>query len=596
MARSQAGCRGARRSLTCSQSLPFPGGQGKLADMDVSNPGEPWRDHYAHACVWDEEFPPLSLVELFAASVAEHPDRPLVEFEGRQFSYVELSAEARRFAAGLQAQGVGKGERVGLFLPNVPTYVPAYYGALLAGATVVNFSPLYTATELEAQVVDSGARILVTLDVPALLPTALEVLRDSPLQQVIVIRLADVLPPFKRLAVRLFGRGTVVPVPRDPQVCSWRSCLRAEPKPVAIDPERDLALLQYTGGTTGTPKGAMLTHQNLSANARQLRAVDPDRGARDMVLGVLPLFHVFANTCILNRTVSNGGCIAMLPRFEAGQTLAKIDRVKPTALFAVPTMLQALLGHPDIATTNFSSIREVVAGGAPLPLAIKTRFEEVTGTKVVEGYGLTEASGVVTTNPLHGENRSGTIGQPLPATRLRLLDKDDATRDAPADEPGELAIHGPQVMRGYWNRPDAEATAFAVRAGASGEERWLRTGDIATFDPDGYVRIVDRSKDMIAVGGFKVFPSQVEAVLLQNPAVSEALVIGMADAYHGEIPRAFVTLRPDAHMSGDELKTWLNTRIGKHERVDAVVVRETLPKTAIGKLDRKALRAEVAGA
>lgn len=565
--------------------------------MDVNNPaerlGEPWRDSYAHACAWDEHFPPLSLVDMFAASVARHSHRPLVEFEGREFSYSALFAEARRFAAGLQARGVAQGDRVGLFLPNVPTYIPAYYGALMAGATVVNFSPLYTAVELEAQVVDSGARILVTLDVPALLPTALEVLRDSPLDQLIVARLADLLPPLKRFAVKLFGRGKLSPVPRQAEVCSWSACLGTAPMPIAIDPERDLALLQYTGGTTGTPKGAMLTHQNLTANARQIWAIDPDKGERDMVLGVLPLFHVFANTCVLNRTVLNGGCIAMLPRFDARQTLAKVGQVRPTALFVVPTMLQALLAHPDIAQTDFSSIREVISGGAPLPLPVKTRFEETTGTKVVEGYGLTEGSGVVTTNPLHGENRPGTIGQPLPATRLRLLDKEDATLDAPPGEPGEMAILGPQVMQGYWNRPDAEATAFAVRDDGDGPRRWLRTGDIASFDPDGYVRIVDRSKDMIAVGGFKVFPSQVEAVLLTHPAVNEALVIGVADSYHGEVPRAFVTLRHDETVGKDALKDWLNARIGKHERVDAVVVRETLPKTAIGKLDRKALRAEV---
>lgn len=563
--------------------------------MDVNYPGEPWRNHYAHACAWDESFPPLSLTEMFATSVARHPDRALVEFEGREFRYGELFAEARRFAAGLQGPktlkgGVTKGERVGLFLPNVPAYVPAYYGALMAGATVVNFSPLYTATELEAQVVDSGTRLLVTLDVPALLPTALEVLRDSPLEQLIVVRLAELLPPLKRLAVKLFGGSKLTPVPRDPAICSWRACLSdTPPEPIAIDPERDLALIQYTGGTTGTPKGAMLSHQNLTANARQVNVIDPDKGKRDMVLGVLPLFHVFANTCVLNRTVLNGGTVAMLPRFDARQTLAKVGQVKPTAMFAVPTMLQALLAHPDIGRTDFSSIRDVISGGAPLPLPVKQRFEEATGTKVVEGYGLTEGSGVLTTNPLQGENRPGTIGQPLPATRLRLLDKEDPAKDAAPGEPGELAAFGPQVMRGYWNRPDAEASAFAVRDG----EKWLRTGDIATFDPDGYVRIVDRSKDMIAVGGFKVFPSQVEAVLLQHPAVSECLVIGMADEYHGEVPRAFVTLAPGASASGEELKGWLNGRIGKHERVDAVVVRDALPKTAIGKLDRKALRAEV---
>lgn len=567
--------------------------------MDVNNPeelrpGEPWRDSYAHACAWDEYFPPLSLVEMFAASVAAYPGRPLAEFEGREFSYAELFAEARRFAAGLQARGVTKGDRVGLFLPNVPIYIPAYYGALMAGATVVNFSPLYTAEELEAQVVDSGTRILVTLDVPALLPTALEVLRDSPLDQLVVARLADLLPPLKKLAVKLFGGGKLSPIPRRADVCSWNACLGTVPTPIAIDPERDLALLQYTGGTTGTPKGAMLTHQNLTANARQIRAIDPDKGKRDMVLGVLPLFHVFANTCVLNRTVLNGGCVSMLPRFDGTQTLKRLGQVKPTALFAVPTMLQALLDHPDLAQTDFSSIREVVSGGAPLPQPVKTRFEAATGTRVIEGYGLTEGSGVITTNPLKGENRPGTIGQPLPATRLRLLDKEDPSKDAQEGEPGELAILGPQVMQGYWNRPDAEASAFAARQGAGGSERWLRTGDIALFDPEGYVRIVDRSKDMIAVGGFKVFPSQVEAVLLQHPAVNECLVIGVADDYRGEVPRAYVTLRHDAAASGDELKDWLNARIGKHERVDAVVVREALPKTVIGKLDRKALRAEVA--
>jgi long-chain acyl-CoA synthetase len=357
-----------------------------------------------------------------------------------------------------------------------------------------------------------------------------------------------------------------------------------------VDPEHDLALLQYTGGTTGTPKGAMLTHQNLTANARQLSAIDPHRHERDVALGVLPLFHVFANTCVLNRTVINGGCVVMQARFDAQAMLKAGTRSRPTSIFVVPTMLTALLDHPSFAEADFSSVRGVISGGAPLPLPVKERFERASGVKVVEGYGLTEASGVVTTNPLEGENRAGTIGQPLPATRLRLLDKDDPEADAAPGEPGELAILGPQVMQGYWNRPETAASAFAMR----GNERWLRTGDIATFDPDGFVRIVDRSKDMIAVGGFKVFPSQVEAVLLQHPAVREALVIGMPEAYHGEVPRAFVTLRPSASATADELRDWLNPRIGKHERVDAVVIRPDLPKTAIGKLDRKALRAEVA--
>jgi long-chain acyl-CoA synthetase len=311
-----------------------------------------------------------------------------------------------------------------------------------------------------------------------------------------------------------------------------------------------------------------------------------------MIMGVLPFFHVFANATVLDRTVYNGGCIAMLPRFDAGQCLKTLARVRATTMPGVPTMFQALLDDPDVAHTDFSSLRACISGGAPLPAPLKQRFERETGARLVEGYGLTEAAGVVTTNPYEGAERPGTIGQPLPATRLRLLDKEDPEADAPPGQPGELAILGPQVMQGYWQRPEAAATAFARR----GDEMWLRTGDVAVFDPDGYVRIVDRIKDMIAVGGFKVFPSEVEAVLLQHPAVKEALVIGIPDDYRGEAPRAYVALTPGQNESGEALAAWLNQRVGKHERVESVVVREALPKTPIGKLDRKALREEVAAA
>lgn len=567
--------------------------------MDRGSGTEIWRTRYAHPCVWDQDFAPLSMTDLFAQAVAARGQAPLVDFYGRLFPYGAMMAEARAFAAGLQAMGVAKGDRVGLYLPNVPVYIPAYFGAMLAGATVVNFSPLYTARELEAQVEDSGTRIMVTLNVPALQPTAIEVLGSSSLERLIVARLEHMLPFIQGIGIRLFRRSEILAVPRRGDVVAWREALSStEPSPVTIDPLTDLALLQYTGGTTGTPKGAMLTHQNLSANARQLVVVDPHRAERDVILGVLPFFHVFANACVLNRTVWDGGCIAMLPRFQAGAALKTLERVRATAMPGVPTMYQALLDHPDIGKTDFSSLRACVSGGAPLPAPLKRQFEEATGAQLREGYGLTETAGVVSTNPFEGAERPGTIGQPLPATRLRLLDKEDPTLDAPPGEPGELAVRGPQVMLGYWNRPEAATAAFAEIDG----ERWLRTGDIATIDADGFVRIVDRSKDMIAVGGFKVFPSQVEAVLLQHPAVKEALVIGVADPYHGEMPRAFVTLQDGASGDGPEsdlvdgpaLKDWLNARLGKHERVDDVVVRASLPKTMIGKLDRKALREEVA--
>ncbi|MCZ8325641.1 MAG: long-chain fatty acid--CoA ligase [Sphingomonadaceae bacterium] len=556
--------------------------------MTVSKADEPWREHYAHPNPWDMAFPPLSVPQMFEQSVRANGSRPLVDFMGRRFTYAQLHAEALAFATGLQQLGIAKGDRIGLFLPNVPIYVSAYYGAMLAGATVVNFSPLYTVAELTAQVADSGARLLVTVDSSALLPTALAVQEQSALEWLVVGSLAAQLPWAKGVGMRLFARKSLSKVPA--RALRWDDVLAdGVPQPVAIDPEEDLALLQYTGGTTGTPKGAMLTHQNITANTRQVMAIDPQAGERDVIMGVLPMFHVFANICVLNRTVVNGGCIAMLPRFDAGQCLKTLQRVEATAMPGVPTMYQALLDHPDCGRTDFSSLRICISGGAPLPGPLKERFEAASGARLVEGYGLTETAGVASANPYEGEERTGTIGQPIPATRMRLLDKEDPTRDAPEGEPGELAIQGPQVMRGYWRRPEEALHAFAERP----DGRWLRTGDVAVLEEGGYLRIVDRIKDMIAVGGFKVFPSEVEAVLLRHPSVKEALVIGVSDPYRGETPRAYVTLMAGASDSGEALAKWLNGQLGKHERVDAVVVRESLPKTMIGKLDRKALRAEI---
>jgi len=562
--------------------------------MSEDRTPEPWRTHYAHPTSWEQDFPLQSVPDMFAASARAHGASALVEFFGRTYSYAQMHEEALRFAAGLKARGIRPGDRVGLFLPNVPIYVPAYYGAMMAGATVVNFSPLYTVAELEAQVADSGTRLLVTVDLAKLLPTALAVLRGSALEQLVVGRFCHMLPLLKGWAFRLLQRRELTPLPEASDICPWEAMLHDAAEPVAVaDPEHAVALLQYTGGTTGTPKGAMLTHQNLSANARQIESVDPHSGDRDVILGVLPLFHVFANGCVLNRTVVNAGCIVMLPRFDIGQVLAAIRRTRPTAFPGVPTMFQALLDDPRLEGTDMSSLRVCISGGAPLPLAVKERFEALTGVRLCEGYGLTECSGVASTNAYEGEDRPGSIGQPLPGTRLALVDKEDPAQMAPAGEPGELVISGPQIMQGYWNRPEAAAGVFVEFDG----RRWLRTGDVAVLEEGGFVRIVDRLKDMIAVGGFKVFPSQVEAVLLQHPAVKEALVIGMPDAYKGELPRAFVTLKPDQSPTAETLRDWLNDRVGKHEKVDAVVIRAAMPKTMIGKLDRKALKAEaLAGA
>jgi long-chain acyl-CoA synthetase len=547
----------------------------------------PWRSHYAHPTPWDQQFSPLSLPEMLRRTATLVPDAPLIDFYGRRYSYAAVDDAADRFARGLMDMGIKAGDRVGLYLPNVPHYLAAYYGALRLGAIVVNFSPLYTVEELRHQVEDSGTRVLVTLDAAQLLPTALQVLDTSSLERLVVGSVAGVLPRAKSLLFTLFRRGEIAPRPDDPRITAFSAVIRnsGDCPVVSIDPENAIALIQYTGGTTGTPKGAMLTHQNLTANARQTAAIDPHVADGDRIIGVLPLFHVFANSCVLNRTVWIGGMIVLLPRFDARQVLKAVGRTRATSLPGVPTMYQALLDCPDIARTDFTTLRVCVSGGAPMPAELRTRFEGVTGARVTEGYGLTEAP-VVSVNPYEGDNRGGSIGQPVPGTLIRLVDRDDPTRPPPEGEPGEITVSGPQVMKGYWRRPDKDAEIFI--------DGCLRTGDVGLMDAQGYVRIVDRLKDMIAVGGFKVFPSQVEAVLYRHPAVREALVIGVPDHYHGEMPKAFVTLVDDADVDGAALLAWLNPQLGKHERCIAVEVRDELPKTMIGKLSRKELVAEEA--
>ena len=554
----------------------------------MTDPETLWRTTYAHPTRWETIFAPLSIPAMLDANIAKYPAAPIADFMGAQISYGQLGGWVDRFAAALQGIGVSKGHRIGLFLPNVPDYLVAYYGALKIGAIIVNMSPLYTLEELEEQLVDSGARIVVTVDVPMLYKNAENLLKLAVIDRLIVGSLSGWLLPGKRALFRMFKRNDRALIPlgnsRITRLMTMVAAAPPKPSPVTIDAEKDIALIQYTGGTTGTPKGAMLTHQNLTANARQVDSIDPKIEPGDRIVGALPFFHVFANTCVLNRTILAGGMIAMLPRFDAGAVLKTITRVKATALPGVPTMYQALLDHPDIGKADFSSLRFCISGGAPLPAEVKARFEAVTGATVIEGYGLTESSGVLTSNPYIGLNKSGTIGQPLPGTRIMLVDREDATRPAPEGEPGEIVFSGPQAMQGYWGKPESSNDNFVNGA--------VRTGDVGLIDEDGYVRIVDRLKDMIAVGGFKVFPSTIEKRLYANDSVKEALVIGIPDRYSGEKPKAFVTLNAGATIDGAALLAWLNPQLGKHERVVAVEVRDSLPKTLVGKLSRKELVAE----
>ena len=556
----------------------------KLADMPVSNAA------YHHPTPLVTRFEALTLPGLLERSTRSAPDAPFLHFLGRTYSYQDIFTAANSFALGLVEMGIKKGVRVGLFLPNVPIYAAAYYGAMMAGAVVVNFSPLYSVEELSWQVGDSGTRVLVTLDVPELYKTAKKVLEGSALETLVVGSLAEMLPWYKGVALKLLKRSQMAQVAYGPAVKSWAEMTPAGSPPAVNITPQDLALLQYTGGTTGRPKGAMLGHDQLTVNAQQVAAINPFSDVRNEVfMGALPFFHVFANTALLNHAVATGASIAMVPRFETKQVLETIQRYRCTGFPGVPTMFQAMLDYPELAKYDLSSLKICISGGAPMPGPVHARFEEVTGIRLVEGYGLTESAGVVSANPYEGTRKRGTIGQLVPGTEVILLDKEDPAKLAPEGEPGELAVHGPQVMRGYWNRPETDVDTFVTHDG----KRYLRTGDVARVDEDGFLEIVDRIKDMITVGGFKVFPSVVEDVILEHPAVKEALVIGVPEDYRGEVPRAYVTLQDGATATAEELAGWLNAKIGKHERVDQVVIRESLPKTIIGKLDRKTLRAEV---
>ncbi len=543
---------------------------------------------YAHGCAWDIPLVAKPLYALLDEAVERFPNRPYLDFLGRQYTYGDIAAQVAKAACGFQALGVKPGIKVGLYLPNCPQYVVAYNAILKAGGTVVNFSPLYSVDELVHQVEDSETDIMVCLDVAALYATISAVMAKSRLRTLVVASLAEALPRGKALLYRLFKRREQAKVLPDIGHIPFATLLEPEKNLLVhlIDPHVDVALIQYTGGTTGTPKGAMLTHANMSINAQQVAAIDNNSHEKDVMLGALPFFHVFANTVVLNATTVMGAMIAMLPKFELMQALKTIERTSVTILPGVPTMYTALLDHPKINSFNLKSIRVCISGGAPMPVALKERFQNKTGAVVAEGYGLTESSGVVSVNPFTGINKAGSIGLPLPGTNVVIVNRDDRHSLMPAGEAGELCITGPQVMRGYWKNDTA--TADIMTGGC------LHTGDVGYIDADGYAFIIDRIKDMITVGGFKVFPRHLEDVLYKHPAVKEAAVIATPDPYLGERPLAFVVLQASSTgtTDGQNLMTWLKPQIGKHEVPVDIIVRQALPKTMIGKIDKKKLAAE----
>lgn len=520
-------------------------------------------------------------------AAARFGPRPAMDFLGNRWTYAELADQVDRAARGFQALGVKRGVTVGICLPNCPYAVVAYFAVLKAGGTVVNFNPLHVERELRSQVDDAGTTIMVTTDLALIYPKMAALLRGPVLKTIVVCPFADALPLPKSLLFRLLRRKDRVRIPNDAKHVAYAR-LVAEPgaAPVTVEPERDVAVLQYTGGTTGVPKGAMLTHANLSTQIEQMRRVIPraDPGNERMLL-VLPLFHVFAMTAGMNLGLALGAMLILLPRFDLKQVIGTIERKKPTLFPGVPTLFTALNTAAAKRPIDLRSIKYCISGGAPLPSEVRETFERLSGCRLVEGYGLTEATPVVAVNPLDAPGKPGSIGLPLPGTVIEIRSPDDG-RPMPLGERGEVCVTGPQVMAGYWRRPEDTA---AVMRGAS-----LRTGDIGYQDADGYTFLVDRIKDLILCSGFNVYPRMIEEALYRHPAVAEAIAIGVPDAYRGQVPKAFVRLRDGAAATPAEILAFLTDHLSKIEMPREIEIRQSLPKTMIGKLSKKELVAEEA--
>jgi long-chain acyl-CoA synthetase len=529
---------------------------------------------------------PRLLGDMLDRSVARFPDRAAVDFLGKVTTWGELGVAVDRAAGALQALGVVKGTRVALCLPNTPYYPILFYATLKAGGIVVNVNPLYVERELRHLVEDSGAEIIVTADVAEIQARVLKVAGETGIRHVVSCPIADVLPALKKIGYKLVKRKEIGRAAATPGHLYFADFMRRGGKPVAVPVAPDeVAVLQYTGGTTGVPKAAMLSHANIVANTdAMLVHVGGESDTQDRVLGVLPLFHVFALTNVLTFATLVGAEMILLPRFELKQLLGTLKRTRPTYFPAVPTIYNVLANLGESERPDLSSVKVCISGGAPLPQEVRQAFEAHTGAKLVEGYGLSEASPIITCNPFEGLNKPGSAGLPFPGTTIEIRDRENPTRIMPAGEKGEICARGPQVMAGYWHNPAATEAVFADGA--------LRTGDVGYLDTDGYLFIVDRLKDMILCGGYNVYPRVIEEALYEHPAVVEAVVIGVADAHRGQAPKAFVVLNPADAATPAELRDFLRDKVSKIELPREVEIRDTLPKTLIGKLSKKELVAE----
>ncbi|WP_048600526.1 long-chain-fatty-acid--CoA ligase [Rubeoparvulum massiliense] len=542
-----------------------------------------WLRHYPPEIPKSIHYPEVSLVTFLLDSAHRFPDKEVIFFMGKRIRYKQLLDAVYRLAHALRDLGIEKGDRVAIMLPNSPQAVIAYYATLLIGGVVVQTNPLYTERELEHQLIDSGTKVLVALDL--VYPRIKAVREKANLQHVIITSVGDYLPFPKNWLYPFVQRKQKQAVNLEGEVIlKWHALLQAQPDtpipPVEINAKEDLALLQYTGGTTGLPKGCMLTHYNLVANVLQTRHwIYKSEFGKERVLAALPFFHVYGMTTVMNLTLMIAGSMVVIPRFQPEEVLKLIEKERPTLFPGAPTMYIALINHPEIHQYDLSSIFACISGSAPLHLEVQQRFEELTNGKIVEGYGLTESSPVTHANLIWGERVNGSIGLPWPDTEAAIMDEEG--NFLPPRAIGELVVRGPQVMKGYWQRP--EETEMTLREG------WLLTGDMGYMDEEGYFYIVDRKKDMIIASGYNIYPREIEEILFEHPAIQEAAVAGIPDEYRGETVKAFVVVKEGMTVTEEELDQFCREKLASYKIPRIYEFREQLPKTTVGKVLRRQL-------
>lgn len=553
---------------------------------------KPWLKHYEPHVPEHLDYPQTTLPAALAQTAARHPDHPMAIFKDRRLTYRQVDEAADRFAAALQGLGVGKGSLVAIHLPNCPQFPIAYFAVLRLGAIVVPCNPVYTARELIHQLNDSGATVIVTLS--ATYPLIKQIRSQTALQHVIVAKIKTYFPAMLRLLFTLFVEkksGHRVSIAGDNNTYWFQDLLQYSPdRPVQVDINGDdTAVLMYTGGTTGVSKGAQLTHHNVLVNAYQVRVWTDTLERPASILAALPLFHSYGMTTCMNPSVLGPGTMILVPDpRDVTDILKTIHNQRPQMYPGVPALYVAIINHPDVANYDLSCLEFCNSGAAPLPLEVQQRFQELTGARLVEGYGLSEASPITHGNPAYGDNRIGTIGLPWPDTEVKIVDAETGEHLQEVGQPGELCVRGPQVMKGYWNMPTE--TANALRPDPDGGRPWLHTGDIGVMDEDGYFRIIDRLKDMIlGAGGYNIYPREIEEVLFEHPQVLEAAVTGVPVEGKGERVKAYVVLKPGQSASEDEIIEFCRQNLAPHKVPRFVEFRDRLPKSQVGKVLRREL-------